>query len=43
MKEYNGLDLNMKAKEFNLDKEKEKLKSPYKVPRDFTSTNKAVY
>lgn len=43
MKEYNKFDPNARPKEFNLDKEKIKLKQPYKVPRDFTSTNKAVY
>ena len=41
--EFNKFDPNAKSPIFNLDSEKLKLKVPYNVPRDFTSTNKAVY
>lgn len=41
--EYNKFDPNAKQQIFNLDKEKLKLKVPYKVPRDFVSTNKAEF
>lgn len=41
--EYSKFDPNARSKEFNLDKERQSLKVPYNVPRDFTSTNKAVY
>lgn len=39
MQEFSKLDTSGKAEEFNLDKEKLKVKIPYKVMRDFTSTN----
>lgn len=38
IQEYSKFDPNARANEFNLDKEKQKLRVPYKVPRDFTST-----
>lgn len=41
--EYSKFDPHAKSKEFNLDKERLNLKVPYNVPRDFTSTNKAMY
>lgn len=41
--EYNKFDPNAKSPIFNLDNEKLKVKVPYKVPRDFTSTSKAEY
>lgn len=41
--EYHKFDPNAKSPIFNLDNEKLKLKIPYKVPRDFTSTSKAEY
>lgn len=41
--EYNRFDPNAKSQQFNLDKEKLKLKVPYKVSRDFTSTHKAEF
>ena len=41
--EYNKFDPNAKSQIFNLDMEKMKLKIPYKVPRDFTSTQKAEF
>lgn len=41
--EYSRFDPNAKSQQFNLDKEKLKLKVPYKVSRDFTSTHKAEF
>ena len=41
--EYNKFDPNARSQPFNLDHEKLLVKVPYKVPRDFTSTNKAEY
>lgn len=41
--EYVKIDPNAKSPSFNLDKEKLKLRVPYKVQRDFTSTHKAVF
>ena len=41
--DYNKFDPNAKSQIFNLDNEKLKVKLPYKVPRDFTSTNKAEF
>jgi hypothetical protein len=41
--EYSKFDPNAKSKIFNLDRERERLKVPYNVPRDFTSTNQAEY
>lgn len=41
--EYSQFDPNAKAKIFNIDAERLKLKVPYNVPRDFTSTHKAEY
>ncbi|CDW75311.1 UNKNOWN [Stylonychia lemnae] len=41
--EYSKFDPNAKSKEFNLDKEKLRLKVPYKVARDFTSTHQAEF
>lgn len=43
IEEYSQFDPNAKAKIFNIDIERSKLKVPYNVPRDFTSTNKAEY
>ena len=43
VQEYSQFDPNAKAKVFNLDKERLKLKVPYDVPRDFTSTNMAEF
>lgn len=40
---YSKFDPNAKSKEFNIDKERLLLKVPYKVSRDFTSTNKAEF
>jgi hypothetical protein len=41
--EYNKFDPNARSQIFNLDNEKLKVRVPYKVPRDFTSTNMAVF
>jgi hypothetical protein len=41
--EYNKFDPHAKSQIFNLDTEKLKCRVPYKVPRDFTSTNMAEY
>lgn len=38
--EYNKFDPNAKSQEFILDKERLKVKVPYKVPRDFNTTYK---
>ena len=41
--EYNKFDPNARSQIFNLDNEKLKVRVPYKVPRDFTSTNMAEF
>ena len=39
IQEYSQFDPNAKAKIFNLDQERLKVRQPYEVHRDFTSTN----
>jgi hypothetical protein len=41
--EYSKFDPNAKSQIFNIDKEKQNLKIPYKVQRDFVSNYKAFY
>ena len=43
LKEYSQFDPNAKPPEFNLDKEKQKVRVAYDVPRDFTSTFQAEF
>ena len=40
---HNKFDPNARSQEFNLDKEKEKVKGNLKFPSNFTSVNKATY
>lgn len=41
--EYSKFDPKAKQDIFNLDKEKLKVRVPYKVPRDFVTTSQAEY